>query len=85
VGADVNGREILGVVVRAIGIYFAGNGLTDGVSGLIRVSGVYVGGSTTWQSNTVACVAYLVVGIAFLASAEDVARLLYKEGPKNGD
>lgn len=73
----MNPRDALGLVIRGIGIYFLMEALYDGLLGMLRSLGFQMGASSTWQRDLCFMVASGVAGFAFMASADEIAKLAY--------
>ena len=73
-------REVLGVGIRLIGIYFIASGMADGILGLARVIGIEMGASSNAARDFVFLGTNLLVGMLFVASGKELAIAAYRGG-----
>ena len=79
-GKSMTAKELLGVLIRAAGLGFIGCGVVDVVHLLARA----IGAPTTQQYPSAmlatAVVFWFLLGVAIIASADLVVRLVYRRG-----
>jgi hypothetical protein len=69
---------VFGVVVRGIGIYFIAAGLEQGLLGVARAAGIDLGPNSTVTRDLIYLGINCLVGLAFLASAKEIASAAFK-------
>ena len=73
-------KEVAGVGVRLIGVYWISCGLIDLLLGVARAAGANLGTASTPERDLIFAALNALVGFSFLASAHQIADLLYPEG-----
>ena len=74
----MNPREMLGVGIRLIGIYFICDGLVQGLLAVTRLAGFDLGPTSTAARTFAFFAVDSLGGLAFLASAKEIAAAAYR-------